>query len=1455
MAESLFDNRYRYDYIYPRGRSGETLRAADTQANNQPVVIKRPAPNDAPPIRAGQEVSINNERRALQRLAGHPVLTELLGGGQFFVGGVPHQYIVMERATGMIVADKVLELAAQGNRLPELEMLVIVDHLLDLLHVAHAKDIVYNDVDAKHLFWDRETYSLKVIDWGNAVFLEGDEVTPQGISRQTDVYQVGELLYFILTGGGRADLPRDADDNFRMDFGQDRDRIHSRLQSIISRAIHPNTKHRYASIADLRRELAEYRAPLERDRDSIIRRVEERMQRELSKTELRSLLNTLEPTLEKDPGFPASRAAFRELIDRLRDLEVSADLDAVRIYMESGNWSRAADLLRELRDKAGSQTGPLINLLLDCTVILVDTPVNPVPPAVPGAIVLMFEGQVHDATATLLLNDSGDADERRLQWQIAERISSHIPEVLLLRPNLFRLDTALAQLEHDGIGVQESRAALQDIDTSLDTMARQQATHITSLRDDYRAIVDKLMALNPVLQTISVQYNLSNRRLPITTLDRATDAAMALADNMHVIGKQAAGSPRDALAALDSSRHIDPANPLWDGISRMLDSLYDLLQSYQTYIPAADGSDLGSWLADCQADLKPFMDRLFDEMLVGMVDGLAIAESAWAAYTEVVVQGNRVGALQALTNAIEAVGTISPTLAGWLNQLRNVVGGSRYIERHAVQGGLGRALADGWEAFDRGRLVESERLGQQAFEIARTDEGREAARRLRALSDMMREWVDRNGIQNASRTRITLNTVDELFNTEERRIHDDFAAQMPSNETYLRAMQKGLIELYERSSTAASRILFGYYVLQGTLDAHDGRMEDAEFWRDAAQKALGEFGARHIATRALDEFIQRRHDLDAAAVIINQVSGQHALATLESTRRQIEENPQARLLGPAIHSLRELEASVREWANGEFRAAGMKLDSAIKALGEAEKAGEITLTAYRSWLMDLNEHAAQLHVRNRDMHQLIEKRPDDPLPEIAETHGLLVNVTTRLLGEAYAATLRQWNDTYHLFLETYTDSSIRRSARLARFNELFRAMFIDRHPAYPLYRHWYDVTERSPEFPAPPTDEPMPRIAADDDIPDSAYLGSRYVDGETPQGRFTMRNLVLLLAALIAVVAIVLGIVMLTGNGGTGTGGIALTLPTEATVETVSQSATEPTQSDSIGAAVTSEPTITPLDTFDTPTVRPSPQPTIRATNTPSTPTDSPTPSDTPTATVTDTPTHTYTPTETDTPTATYTPSITPTPTVTPLPEGGVQGTQNMLDLFNRIDNHPWDAELFSAGTDGSFWRLGVGAVTAGDFIFIQISPDFLETYFGNNAAARVRRVEVTMTLTTHNPAALTDGEIDFGVLVQQPDDPGVRAGLRIRTISPQTDILNLGLITSSAEGDGFISQRRAPGAIARIRIERDLVNGQITAFVNDNPVGQPIDFIEPDAPIVPILFVTDGGVVMSVTNFRITFR
>ena len=106
----------------------------------------------------------------------------------------------------------------------------------------------------------------------------------------------------------------------------------------------------------------------------------------------------------------------------------------------------------------------------------------------------------------------------------------------------------------------------------------------------------------------------------------------------------------------------------------------------------------------------------------------------------------------------------------------------------------------------------------------------------------------------------------------------------------------------------------------------------------------------------------------------------------------------------------------------------------------------------------------------------------------------MVDVTERLLGENYTATLRGWRDTYESFLDVYTDNSVRRSEKLNRFNQLFRAMFIDRHPAYPLYRHWYDLTDQAPEFPAPPTDEPTPQIREEEYLPEVEYQMSPYDD-------------------------------------------------------------------------------------------------------------------------------------------------------------------------------------------------------------------------------------------------------------------------------------------------------------------------------------------------------------------------
>lgn len=1451
MADSLFDNRYRYDYIYPRGRSGETLRAVDTQDRDRPVVIKRPAPNDAPPIRAGQEVSILNERKALMRLAGHPVATALLGGGQFLVGGTAHQYIVMERGQGMIVADLVRELAQRGERMPELELLVIADNLLDLLHAAHSRDIVYNDVDAKHLFWDRDSHRLKVIDWGNAVFLEGDEVTPQGISRQSDVFQVGELLYFILTGGSRPDIPRDAGEDFALDFGMDAERVPPRLQAIVSKAAHPNVRYRYKTIADLRRALADYRDPLERERNAVLGRVSDRLRHNRSKEELNGLLDMLQPALAMDPGFTPARVAYHEILARLHDLEVAADLDAVRIYMDSANWPRAISLLSELRERARAEMRALIDLLLDLATLLQQPPAAgggqppTVSPAVLDAIALVFERENTRAAHLLMVSD--DDYSRPLQWLLAERISAHTPDLLLLRPNLYRLQTALASLAADGLPVTEARAVLGEVDARLERVSTPNTSSLIELRDGCRAIVDALTALGTILEKTNERFSLPDSRLPVSALDRALNAAMALADNMHVIGRQATASPRDALNALDSSRAIDPMNPAWDAVARMLNGLYELLGSYQTYVPAADGSDLEIWLVESRRDLLPFTERLFDEMLIGMVTGLEEAVQSWRRYADDTIQGDRYGAIAALAQATDAVATISPTLAGWLNQLRTVVTNASYVERHTLYGGLGRALADGWEAFDRGRLQDAERLGQQAVEIARTDLQRFAADRLRDLAEVARAWMERGGVMNVKGTQAALATVEGLYTAEENTLRENFSSQMPSKETYLRAMSKGLVDLYARGSSAALRILFVNYIFLGTLDAHEGNLDDADFWLQAAVKTMAELGQRHPLTRALDELISRRRDLLQAAIVLNRVSGAAALPLLANTRKVLEDNPQAKVLAGGIHSVRELEAALRDWSDGEFRPAGIKLDNVLNAINDVEQAASITLTEYRAWMMELQAAAAELHVQARQMQQVIDQRPDKPVDTIRVALRRMVEVTTNLLGEAYAATARGWRETYESFLSVYTDNTIRRSEKLNRFNQLFRAMFIDRHPAYPLYRHWYDLTEHAPEFPPPPTDEPTPRLAEDVDVPETDYRGSRYADEAPARGRLRLPLLIAAGVVLLALAALAAG-----GAFNGGAPGVVLTLTDtpDSNAQTVAAqgfaslqatSTYTPAPTDTLDPARVT-PTLLPVDLI-TPTLRPSqPVPELLATL--------------PAPTETWTPSPTFTPTLTYTPSATYTATSTPTATNTPtatLPPQGLQGSQDVLALLDRMHSYPWAADEFSLvrTIDSAYWRLGSGETGEDDAITVRLPADVLNTFYGNNAASRLTRMEVELTLLSFNPQILQTEPVYFGALLQNADNPDQSAGLHVQMAQP--GVINLGQRIGADVST--VSQRAVSVVVARIRLDRSPDTGSVTVFFDGEQIGPAIPFTRPDAPLLPMLYVKSGGVIVSVTGWKISLR
>ena len=1421
MADSLFDNRYRYNYIYPRGRSGETLRAVDTKADDRPVVIKRPNPNDAPPIRAGQEVSIVNEREALTRLAGHPVLTELLGSGQFFVGGMPHQYIVMERAEGLIIADEVVRLAGLHQRLPMLEMVEIIGRLINLLRTAHDNDIVYNDVDAKHLFWNRDAYELKVIDWGNAVFLEGDEATTQGISRQTDIYQLGELLYFILSGGYRVEVPRDGDADFQVDFHQDSEAIDPRLQAIVTRAVHPNLRYRYASMSEVNSDLLRFRSPLEQDRNAIVSRAIDKLKaQDLSRNDLLSLQTNLQAALRHNPAYPAARKTNQEIVDRLRDLEVSADLDAVKIYMQGRHWASAAELLYELRDRAGSKTAGLTHLLLDWSLLLADSQPEHSPPAVAEATEQLFSYRPEKAANLLLLGDSEAEPVRDLEWRMAERISARFPNVMLLGPNLLRLQEALASLEADGASLEEARGILAGVSGGLAQAAEMEDPGAAALRDIYGAAVEGLTGLNATLAALSLQQEYSERRLPLNAMTRALNAATKLAENMDIIGKQAAKNPRDALSALDASRAIDPANPVWDKVEDFLSLLYEVLQTSQTYVPAADGSDLEKWLRDKHDELLPFAGQLLDEKLTAMIGGIETAQVAWKRYRDVIVAGDKAEAAASLNAAAAAVNAISPTLSSWFHQLRTVIDNASYVERHSVPGHLGRTLADGWAAFDQGNLADAQRLGQQALEISRSESEQFIAQRLWKLSRVLRDWVERNGVESEERTSKALLDIEDLFTDGENRAINGFAAQMPSTETYLKAMGQGLVQNFASSNTAALRALFAQYILSGVLDAHDSAIDDARFWQAAALRALPEGTERHIALRKLDEYIAKRESLFSAQSIFNEVSGPHIVDSISELARQLDSNPEARLLGSGIQSLRVLDSAMQDWADAEFRAAGGKIDDVLRGITEAESNAGISLDAYRSWMSELNAALAELSVKRRSLLQEIDRQLDEPLPSIREAIHLQADVTEDLLGFKHAQMMLGWRDTYEAFLNIYQGDK-RRSQKLEAMDEHFKAMFIDRNPAYPLFRHWYRVVEALPEEPEePPEPEPMEAAPA----PDGHAKPADEPSAEAPaEERASSKRWLFNIAILAAIILVAGGLLSLAGSGNLDHI-IAAVLP---------------------DPSAPSEPTADETDMEDLASEEPA---AIAAS--PQAPDDGePEPTKEAAAPViASAPPATEPPAPTEIPTEASTESPPAIPTRV-LPPDGLTGVQNLLQLYSNALAAPfWDDARFKQ--ESGSWRLGTLETTEGETLFLSPGGDLLERSYGNQAARRISGLQAEITLHNTSPTLASADEVYFGLALRDLTGE-TTVGIQVQQVGPA--VISLALY-QNGEAD-VISQRSVNNVIARLRLDHDRSQGSVSAYFNDSPVGDPMSFAAAGNDVLPAIFVKDGGVVIGVSAWDLTLE
>lgn len=1403
-TESLFDNRYRYDYIYPRGRSGETLRAYDTLDNDRPVVIKRPAPQDAPPMRAGQEVSIRTERQALERLSGHPVLTELRGHGTFRVGGHTHEYLVMDLATGEIVENLVLELAARGAYLPELEVLIILDHLLDLLIYAHDRQVVYNDVDAKHLFWDRAAYRLKVIDWGNAVFLDEPGALPT-VSRATDIRQVGELLYFILTGGNRLVAETDEEGgHFYVNFGADAERIPPRLQAIITRAVHPDPRRRFGTLLELRHALNEYRQPLQKARDEIVSRVRKRVRSTASQEELTALRAELDAAFEMDPGYPEAVRLAEEIHSHLRQISVQADLDAIRIYLESGNWSRALALLDDLLPRADAVHEPLIRFLIAASSTLDEMAVTPPPHGFLQALDRLFAGDAQGAGRALLITAEVRVNARQAQWLLAEQLSACVPDVILLRPHLVRLRHDLAQMS-------AARLAMTDLNEVEALLESSPLPGLTGLLVIYRQVADLLAGLEQGLALLNDSQEGETLQKPLDSVRRAREAARLIVTLLEEVGQHVYQNPARAGEGLHRAGEIDPLSPHFAALHEYFDEVHQAVAALRQFRPRPGGETLATWFEDVQQFLLPYLDDLSDPALHEAARAIAEAGGRWMTVINYLALGRRRPTVLLLRETADLIRPINEHLAAWFGDLANRLPDALWVEKLSPNQPLAEALIAGWQAWDRGDALAAAQAGRAAYEVAVTDGERLAANRLRRMGELLDRWLREGGLDNAESTAQVEAATLALLLSDEEQERQTFAAQMPNRTLFLRAMGRGLVATMQQSSSAGWRALYFAYVLRCAQALSAGDLEEAEFWRAAAQACHD--GARtHLAFQLVDRALTSRQLIHSAQQAMNAVARPGDLGAVRSA---LNAPLAGEVLAGVGRAVELIEQALRDWSDGDFYAARQALDAALDRLQRAAEVTGLQVDPFLNWVTGLRDAVARLQQLRLAVEQGAVANNPEPDPALADALATIAAVTLERLGPDQAHQVRQWEDMYRAVLDTYTTQRLSRRDKLAAFDRHFASLFITRHPAYPLFRYWKSLVEQLP--PEEPEEE---MIHLDTGLAGDAVHTPVYEDEHAVEVTKAARaeaesdriwNRIIIGAVLMLALA---GAVVLARTLG---GGEDNRLPTSAP-EPTTVLATRP------AVALASTPTASKIPTA-TATVAPSATPTAR-----------------PTAT------------EEIAPSPSPTPFVTGTliPSATPAPVAMLQAPQTSSthgDLLAALAQLPGGmpgatgALTFDAENG---WTLSTGT---GDeqTVRIELSPQLLSALFQPGVANSLRRVDAVLELVRYNQASLAEGGVAFGMGVANASGEWTAGQVQFL----DTNFVSLGL----NQNGRFRSTTEFPQPDPQVRLSvRRTDATTLSFFVNERWLGDSV-FLFPQAePVTLLLYAVGRDVVIRIRAFEFDY-
>jgi hypothetical protein len=737
-----------------------------------------------------------------------------------------------------------------------------------------------------------------------------------------------------------------------------------------------------------------------------------------------------------------------------------------------------------------------------------------------------------------------------------------------------------------------------------------------------------------------------------------------------------------------------------------------------------------------------------------------------------------------------------------------------------------------------------------------------AVQRLGYLAEITARWLNEDGLHNSEKTEEAEQSAFGLLLKDELAEYERFSRQMPNEDLYLKAMKLGIVSFMQKSSSAGVRALFLHYALRGVMEVQEGNLSAADFWREAALTVNSAYKTHPVFT-ALDGEITRRKLILRAEAALNSIQSIHDLPEI---RQELNAPLADKWLRDAQQAVVLVENALGQWADGDFRAVRDAFNQALESLGAAETTGGMKVDGFRNWLLPLRDRAIELMERRQIVEQVAMAGNLKPDPAALRALEQIVDISEATLGAEYSRQVKLWRELYRKMLATHTNQRLDKHHKLIEFEGHFSALFIEKHPAYRLFKRWQEAaralpedeeediqidveTDATTETPVDEEEQPQPKrkkasppprdttteppIFDEDDI----IRSRRPADADSQGGSSRLWNIIIIGSGII-----LLGLAgfavfrVLNQEDNSLTSGLGKT-PTSFNL-----SPREATQTAAAEGVV-----VLPSNTPVIPTTtRPQPTATPRQLN----PTDTPIP---PTATEQIIPTiaPTLTPTPivtivTNTPPPTTTNSPIP-PTPTPLEIASDVGNQiDVLDILQPIQpaDYGWDSTFFSRGA-GGVWQLGASIEEAGSApIAVIIDADFMET-FNPNTASRLERVDIDMELVLYDEERISSGGVFFGMGLQNERRQRYSAQVNLR----QPEVVSLG-INENGTFRG-VSQIPLSPVNVRLSLERD-ADGTVTFFINGQRLGESPPIYPIDEPVSLVLYHAGGGMFVSVSSFRL---